>query len=78
MQSLATIRAANASFKSSFLPTAVFVGSTYGIGQAMVEAFARYSTNGNANIVIVGPNRESAEQVIATYLYLRQASVCSL
>ena len=60
------VRAANASFKPSFIPTAVFVGGTSGIGQAMVDAFARY-TDGNANILIVGRNRESAERIISSF-----------
>ena len=65
MQSLATVRTANAIFKPPLLPTAVCVGVTSGIGQAMVETFARY-TKGNTNIVIIGRNRESAEQIIAS------------
>ena len=66
MPPLAAVRAANATFKPSFLPTAVFVGGTSGIGQGMVEAFARY-TNGAANIVIVGRNRAAAEKIIESF-----------
>jgi len=43
MTSLAAVRAANAAFSSSYIPTALFVGGTSGIGQATAEAFARYT-----------------------------------
>ncbi|OCH93996.1 hypothetical protein OBBRIDRAFT_810799 [Obba rivulosa] len=66
MPSLSIARAANAAFSPSYLPTAIFVGGTSGIGQAMAEAFARY-TKGNAHIILCGRNREAAEKIIATF-----------
>ncbi|KAJ6456589.1 NAD-P-binding protein [Mycena vitilis] len=65
MPSLAAVQASNATFSPAFLPVAVFVGGTSGIGRAMVEAFARY-TKGNAHIIIVGRNKPAAEEIIAS------------
>ncbi|KAE9394643.1 NAD(P)-binding protein [Gymnopus androsaceus JB14] len=64
--SISAIRALNASFSPSYLPVAVFVGGTSGIGQGMAEAFAR-STNGNAHIIIIGRNSSAAEAIIAGF-----------
>jgi len=64
MPSLAAVRASNAAFSPSKPPVALFVGGTSGIGQAMAEAFARY-TKGNVHIVIIGRTRASAESIIA-------------
>ncbi|KAJ4475088.1 NAD(P)-binding protein [Lentinula aciculospora] len=64
--SIATIRALNASFSPSYLPCAVFVGGTSGIGQGMAEAFARH-TKGNAHIILVGRNSSAAESIIASF-----------
>ncbi|KAE9410494.1 hypothetical protein BT96DRAFT_931232 [Gymnopus androsaceus JB14] len=50
----------------SSLPVAVFVGGTSGIGRAMAEAFAR-RTNGDAHIIIVGRNKASADDLIASF-----------
>ena len=38
----------NAAYAPNYLPVAVFTGGTSGIGQAMAEAFARY-TKGRAH-----------------------------
>ena len=65
MPSLSLIRASNAAFHSPYPPVAVFVGGTSGIGQAMVERFARL-TKGNSTIVIVGRNRAAAETIFAS------------
>ena len=65
MRSISLIRASNAAFHSSYLPVAVFVGGTSGIGKAMVERFARL-TNGNSSIIIVGRNRAAAETIFAS------------
>ncbi|TBU30282.1 NAD(P)-binding protein [Dichomitus squalens] len=66
MPSLAVVRAANAAFSPSYLPVAVFVGGTAGIGRATAQAFARY-TKGNAHIVIVGRNKAAAQSLIASF-----------
>jgi NAD(P)-dependent dehydrogenase (short-subunit alcohol dehydrogenase family) len=66
MPSLSIVRAANAKFAPSYIPVALFVGGTSGIGQAMAEAFARY-TKGNAHIIICGRNRAAAESIIASF-----------
>lgn len=66
MASLAAVRASNAAFSPSYVPVAVFVGGTSGIGQAMAENFANY-TKGNAHIIIVGRNRAAAESIIARF-----------
>ncbi|KAG6827353.1 hypothetical protein H0H93_015673 [Arthromyces matolae] len=63
MPTLAAARAANAAWKPSYTPVAIFVGGTSGIGQGVAEAFARH-TKGNAHIVIVGRNRAAAEAII--------------
>ncbi|KAH9931034.1 NAD-P-binding protein [Amylocystis lapponica] len=63
---LAAVRAANAAFSSTYLPIAVFVGGTSGIGQAFAEAFARYF-KGNAHIILCGRNRAAAESIIASF-----------
>jgi len=66
MTSLSAVRAANAKFSPSYVPVALFVGGTSGIGQATAEAFARY-TKGDAHIIICGRNRTAAESIIASF-----------
>ncbi|KDQ54274.1 hypothetical protein JAAARDRAFT_38431 [Jaapia argillacea MUCL 33604] len=70
MPSLVAVRAANiatlASFPPSFTPTALFLGGTSGIGQAMAQSFSQ-KTKGNSKIIIVGRNRSSAESTIASF-----------
>jgi NAD(P)-dependent dehydrogenase (short-subunit alcohol dehydrogenase family) len=66
MPSLAAVKAANAQYAPSYIPTAVFVGGNSGIGQAMAEAFAK-QTKGRANIVIIARNKVSADKVIAGF-----------
>ncbi|KAJ7328734.1 NAD-P-binding protein [Mycena albidolilacea] len=65
MPSLASAKASNSTFRLTYLPVAVFIGGTSGIGRAMVEAFAQY-TKGNAHIVIVGRNKAAAESILAS------------
>lgn len=66
MPSLALVRAANAAFSPSYLPVAIFVGATAGIGKAAAQAFARY-TKGNAHIIIVGRNEATADAVLSSF-----------
>ncbi|KAJ3756285.1 NAD(P)-binding protein [Lentinula raphanica] len=56
----------NAKTSFSYIPVAVFVGGTSGIGRGIAEAFARH-TKGNAHIIIVGRNRAAAESIIASF-----------
>ncbi|KZT24771.1 NAD(P)-binding protein [Neolentinus lepideus HHB14362 ss-1] len=66
MPSLAEVRAFNATFKPIYLPVALFVGGTSGVGQTLAKAFACI-TNGNAHIIICGRNRAAAEATIASF-----------
>ena len=66
MPSISTIKAFNETFTFPYIPTAVFVGGTSGIGQTMAEQLATH-TNGRANIIIVGRNKATAERIIASF-----------
>lgn len=66
MPPLSVARAANAAFNPSYIPTAVFVGGTSGIGKGLAQAFARH-TKGNANIILVGRNERAASEIIASF-----------
>ena len=66
MTSLSAVCTDNAAFSPSYLPVALFVGGTAGIGQATAQAFARH-TKGRAHIIICGRNRAAAESIIATF-----------
>jgi short chain dehydrogenase len=66
MATLSAVRAANAAFSPSYLPVALFIGGTSGIGQATAEALARY-TKGDVHIIICGRNRAAAESIIASF-----------
>ncbi|KAJ3776241.1 NAD(P)-binding protein [Lentinula raphanica] len=63
---LSDIKNENAKTSFSYIPVAVFVGGTSGIGRGIAEAFARH-TKGNAHIIIVGRNRAAAESIIASF-----------
>ncbi|RXW16663.1 hypothetical protein EST38_g9190 [Candolleomyces aberdarensis] len=65
MASLSALRALNIPLAPKYTSVGVFVGGTSGIGQAMVESFARM-TDGKATIVIVGRNKTAAESIIST------------
>jgi NAD(P)-dependent dehydrogenase (short-subunit alcohol dehydrogenase family) len=65
MPSLAAIRASNTAFTHSSNPVAVFVGGTSGIGEGMARVFAEH-TKGNSDIIIVGRNRASAENIFSS------------
>jgi NAD(P)-dependent dehydrogenase (short-subunit alcohol dehydrogenase family) len=66
MPSLTAVQTSNAAYHPSYLPVAIFIGGTSGIGQAMAEAFARY-TKGRAHIIIIGRNRAAGEAIIASF-----------
>lgn len=68
MTSLAAIKTANATALTpkSYLPVAIFLGGTSGIGQGLAEAFARH-TKGNAHIIVVGRNQAAADAIIAKF-----------
>ncbi|KAF9017508.1 NAD(P)-binding protein [Hymenopellis radicata] len=65
MPTLPIVKAANEAFKPSYVPVAVFVGGTSGIGEAMVKAVASYM-GGNVHLVIIGRNRAAAEKTFAS------------
>ncbi|KAG8769428.1 hypothetical protein FRC16_006705 [Serendipita sp. 398] len=54
-----------ASYRPSYIPNAVFIGGTSGIGRAMLEALAK-QTQGRVNLWIVGRNKTVAEEIIAS------------
>ena len=64
MPSLSNVKSSNASYAPSYVPTAVFVGGTSGIGRAMAELLAR-QLNGRVNIVLVGRSKATADEIIA-------------
>ncbi|KAI0796240.1 NAD(P)-binding protein [Irpex lacteus] len=68
MSSILKIRKSNVAAASalSSRPVAVFVGGTAGIGAGMAKAFAQHR-NGDAHIIIVGRNRQAAQEVIASF-----------
>ncbi|RDB28120.1 Oxidoreductase andH [Hypsizygus marmoreus] len=66
MVAFAQAQSRNTAFSPSYVPTAIFVGGTSGIGQAMAEALVR-TTKGNCNIILIGRNRTAAESIIASF-----------
>ncbi|KAJ7726687.1 hypothetical protein DFH07DRAFT_758015 [Mycena maculata] len=66
MPTLAAAEASNAAFAPNYLPVAVFVGGTSGVGQAMAEAFAR-QMKGRAHIIIIGRNTTAAAEILAAF-----------
>ncbi|KAF9449429.1 NAD(P)-binding protein [Macrolepiota fuliginosa MF-IS2] len=65
MPSLSAIKAANAEYQPSYLPVAVVVGGTAGIGKCTAQLLA-HLLNGRVHIVIVGRNEAAARAIIAT------------
>ncbi|THU76736.1 hypothetical protein K435DRAFT_568129, partial [Dendrothele bispora CBS 962.96] len=68
MPPLSSIRASSSAVlnSTSYIPTAVFVGGTSGIGQGIAEAFAHH-TKGNARIFILGRNKQAAETILSGF-----------
>ncbi|KAG6916247.1 hypothetical protein DXG01_007744 [Tephrocybe rancida] len=66
MVALNDAKAVNATFSPSYVPTAIFIGGTSGIGQAMALHLAR-TTKGACNIVLIGRNRPAAESTLASF-----------
>ncbi|KAJ7692820.1 hypothetical protein B0H14DRAFT_3662689 [Mycena olivaceomarginata] len=66
MPPLAIVEASNAAFCPSYIPVAVIVGGTSGVGQAMAEALA-HQLSGRAHIVIVGRNAATAKEILAAF-----------
>ncbi|KIK63310.1 hypothetical protein GYMLUDRAFT_41013 [Collybiopsis luxurians FD-317 M1] len=62
----ANTKFAPSSHTSSYVPVAIFVGGTAGIGRGMAEAFAKY-TKGNAHIIIIGRNEQAARAIISSF-----------
>jgi len=60
MVSFTTAQGVNNSYSPSYKPTAVFVGGTSGIGEAMAGAFA-HLMKGNVHIIILGRSDYSAK-----------------
>ncbi|KAJ7050361.1 hypothetical protein C8F01DRAFT_1377777 [Mycena amicta] len=66
MPQLDAAKLSNSSFHPSYTPVAVFVGGTSGVGEGMVDAFARY-LGGKAHIIIVGRNEDAAKKIISRF-----------
>lgn len=66
MPSISKVIADNASRTWGYVPVALFVGGTSGIGRGAARAFAKH-TKGNAHIIICGRNRAAAESLIASF-----------
>jgi NAD(P)-dependent dehydrogenase (short-subunit alcohol dehydrogenase family) len=65
MPSLSAARTFNAALTFPYRPVGVFVGGTSGIGEGLVRALAQY-TGGDADIIIVGRNREAGEAILSS------------
>jgi NAD(P)-dependent dehydrogenase (short-subunit alcohol dehydrogenase family) len=65
MPSLSAVRTFNSALTFPYRPVGVFVGGTSGIGEGLVRAFAQH-TKGDADIVIVGRNREAGEAILSS------------
>ncbi|KAE9392467.1 hypothetical protein BT96DRAFT_830565, partial [Gymnopus androsaceus JB14] len=50
----------------SYVPVAIFVGRTAGIGQGMADALA-LQTNGNCHIILIGRNKASGKAIISKF-----------
>jgi NAD(P)-dependent dehydrogenase (short-subunit alcohol dehydrogenase family) len=66
MPTLAATRSVNARYKPSYLPVAVIIGGTSGIGKHTAQALAKY-TKGNAHIILIGRNEAAAKDIIESF-----------
>ncbi|KAJ7464976.1 hypothetical protein B0H11DRAFT_2284920 [Mycena galericulata] len=66
MPTLAVAEASNAAFSPNYIPVAIVVGGTSGVGHAMAEALA-HQTRGRAHIIIIGRNARTAEKILASF-----------
>ncbi|KAF8999680.1 hypothetical protein BDQ17DRAFT_1246308 [Cyathus striatus] len=64
MPSLSTVRQYNRGFSPAYVPTAIIVGGTSGIGQGMAETFGNV-TNGNGRVILIGRNRAAGEEILS-------------
>ncbi|KAF8693098.1 KR domain, partial [Rhizoctonia solani] len=62
MPSLSIVRAANLVSVPKYQPTALFVGGTSGIGQAIAETLVQV-TGGKSHIILCGRNKTAADKV---------------
>ncbi|KAG6831911.1 hypothetical protein H0H87_003409 [Tephrocybe sp. NHM501043] len=65
MMALSNAKAVNATFKPPYVPTAIFIGGTSGIGHSMAIHLAK-STKGACNIVLIGRNHLAADNILAS------------
>ncbi|CAE6392749.1 hypothetical protein RSOLAG22IIIB_02624 [Rhizoctonia solani] len=63
MPSLSIVRSANLTLVPEYRPTALFLGGTSGVGQAIAESLAQV-TNGNSHIILCGRNKPAANKII--------------
>ncbi|CAE6504735.1 unnamed protein product [Rhizoctonia solani] len=63
MPSLSVVRAANLAAVPKYRSTALFLGGTSGVGQAVAEALAQV-TKGNSHIILCGRNKAAADKII--------------
>ncbi|KAJ7083480.1 hypothetical protein C8R44DRAFT_894524 [Mycena epipterygia] len=66
MPTLAAAQASNSAFSPAYIPVAIFVGGTSGVGQAMAEALAR-QTSGRAHIILIGRNAAAANEILGKF-----------
>ncbi|KAG7097885.1 hypothetical protein E1B28_005198 [Marasmius oreades] len=65
MPTLIEVKAYNTLFQFSYIPVAVFVGGTSGIGQRTVEALAR-TANGKIHIIILSRSESVGKEILAS------------